>query len=227
MKNYDLDKKDASREFEYNKKLLDSVSAELAREKTDKFQLGQTLKELKGENKFLKQQLRIISDRKAKLEEKLAEFQENNSVLESNMAKMELFVRDKILQVDSLRNDLGIQVDNLKNDLGGIVPPKEPEISVEKKVAIELAPIVVRPQEENNSKLKVSKNATVIAVNRDNNFVIINIGANSGVKVGDIFRIFRTDDPIALVDVIQVRENISACEIKNENVPITTGDTTR
>ncbi len=226
MQSYETDQKDANREFEYNKKLVDNLTTELTREKTDKFQVMETMKALKNENRFLKQQLKITYDRKTKLEEKFSELQDKNAVLESNMVKMESFVREKILQVDSLKNDLGIMLP--AQGEGRSFSRERPEDSfVKKKGAIELAPIVVRPQEENHPKEQAGKTASVIAVNRDNNFAIVGIGSSSGVKIGDTFQIFRASDPIAIVEVIQARENISACDIKNENIPIAVGDTVR
>jgi len=226
MQSYETDQKDVNREFEYNKKLVDNLTTELTREKTDKFQVMEALRALKSENKFLKQQLKIIYDRKTKLEEKFSELQDKNAVLESNMAKMESFVREKILQVDSLRNDLGI----MPPAQGGERPlarEKAEDYSAKKKGSIELAPIVVRPQEENRSKGQAGKTVSVIAVNKDSNFVIVSIGSNSGVKIGDTFHVFRGDDPIAVVEVIQARDNISACDIKNESIPIAVGDTVK
>jgi chromosome segregation ATPase len=228
MQSYETEQKDAAREFEYNRKLADNLTAELTREKTDKFQMADTLKALKNENRFLKQQLKIIYDRKTKLEEKFSVLQDKNAALESNMAKMESFVREKILQVDSLKGDLGIMS---STQVQGKAAPREntENISTGKSGSIELAPIVVRPQEESYPKTpgQAGKETSVIAVNRDNNFVIIGIGSNSGVKVGDTFQIFRKEDPVAIVKVIQARENISACDINSENTPIAVGDTVR
>ena len=223
---YGAEQKDAYRLFEYNKKLADNLTTDLAREKTDKFQIAETLKSLKNENKSLKQQLRILYDRKTKLEERSSELQDKNAILENNMAKMESFVRQKILQVDSLRSDLGIM--STAQGLGETPSGGSPEdLSSRKRNAIELAPIVVRPQEDDGSQEQEEKAASVIAVNQDSNFVIVDAGLTSGVKNGDTFQVFRNDDPVAILEVIQARENISACDIKSENTPIAVGDTIR
>jgi predicted nuclease with TOPRIM domain len=224
MQSYETDQKDAKREFEYNKKLADNLTTELTREKTDKFQLSDTLKSLKNENKYLKQQLKVLYDHKTKLEEKFSDLQDKNAVLESNMAKMESFVREKILQVDSLKSDLGVMSPQARS----VSEPSE-GLSPRKKGAIELQPIVVRQQEAVPSRPEnpAAKIVSVIAINKDNNFAILNTGSSSGVKVGDTFQIFRQDEPVAVVEVIQARENISACDIKSENTPIAVGDTAK
>ncbi|MFH0827860.1 MAG: hypothetical protein V1919_01680 [Candidatus Omnitrophota bacterium] len=222
MRSFEADHQDARREYIYNKKLANNLTSELSREKTDKFQTVEALKALKNENRFLKQQLKIIYDRKTKLEGKFIELQGKNSLLESNMAKMEAFVKEKIIQVDSLRDDLGIMPSSGSSSMSD-----SPSSSTKEKDFIELAPIVVRPQEETSLKTQGNKTVSVIAVNKNSNFVIVNAGSSSGVRVGDTFQLFRKDDPVAIVEVIQARENNSACDIKNENTPVAVGDIVR
>ena len=226
VQTYETENKDSDREYEYNKKLADNLTTELTREKTDKFQLADAVKSLKNENKFLKSQLKMINDRKTKLENKFAELQNKNTLLESSLVKMESFVREKILQVDSLRNDLGIMLPE-ENQVKTFGQNSE-VFSTGKKSSIDLAPIVVKPGEEDFLDAPQSgKTVSVIAINKDNNFAIINIGSGSGVKVGDTFQIFRKGEPVGIVEVIQSRDNISACDIKKESVPIAVGDTAK
>jgi predicted nuclease with TOPRIM domain len=215
IQTYETDQKDSSRESEYNKKLADNLTTELTREKTDKFQLSEAVKSLRNENKLLKAQLKTIFDRKTKLENKFSELQDKNSELERSMIKMEAFVREKILQVDSLRTDLGI------------MPSQDQRVSpAGKKSSIDLPTIVIKPGEDDLSAKpqQATKPVSVIAVERDNNFAILNAGSSSGVKAGDTFQVLRKGEPVGSVEVIQVRENISACDIKNEFTPIAIGD---
>jgi len=55
----------------------------------------------------------------------------------------------------------------------------------------------------------------VVTVNRDHNFVVIDIGKQDGVDVGTIFNVYRGDSFVGSTEVIQTRERISACDIKN------------
>ncbi|MDD5347429.1 MAG: hypothetical protein PHT59_02300 [Candidatus Omnitrophica bacterium] len=226
LQSIETDSKDSAREYSYAKKLSDGLTQELAREKTDKFQIMETLKALKTENKFLKQQLKIIYDRKTKLEDKYTQLQDKNAVLETNMAKMEAFVREKILQVDSLRDELGISASGSAGRqarAGGLGP-----VAMQQKDSVELAPIVVRPLDGPRAPAAAaSRPATIIAVNRDSNFVIMNAGSSAGIKVGDQYQVFRNNEPVALIQVIQSREKNSACDIKSENTPIAVGDSVR
>ena len=118
----------------------------------------------------------------------------------------------------------------------GEEPPKEsaqaPAVAAQETVfegeSVELPPIVVRPQAAslpiNETGIGMGK---VLAVNRDNNFVIMDLGGEQGIKVGNTFVVYRGDQPIADVEVVQARQSISACDIKRETTPIKVGDTIR
>jgi predicted nucleic acid-binding Zn-ribbon protein len=224
IQTYETDQKDSSREFEYSKKLADNLTTELTREKTDKFQLSETVKSLKSENKSLKAQLKSIYDHKTKLENKFAELQNKNADLERSMVKMEAFVREKILQVDSLSTDLGIMP--AAGGQGASSAQGREDFLGGKKSSIDLPTIVIKPGEDDlpAKPQQAAKRVSIIAVDRDNNFAILNAGSSSGIKVGNTFQILRKDEPVGAVEVIQVRDNISACDIKNEFTPIAIGD---
>ena len=235
IKTVTVEDKDSQRELEYNKKMIDNLTQDLAREKNDKFQIQESLKTLKAENRLLREQLKTVSDRRQQLEAKTSDMQTRNAALESSFAKMEAFVRSKIMQMDSLKEELEI--------LHSSAPSKENESSVyisekpsytsseSEKGSVDLPPIVVhRSQQTQTEELPQPKTAAfkkgnVLAVNKDHNFIIINIGENAGIKIGDSFQVFNArDEAIASIEVIQVRPNISACDIKKQNLPIAVGD---
>jgi hypothetical protein len=55
----------------------------------------------------------------------------------------------------------------------------------------------------------------VLAVNEENNFVIIDLGQTDNVRVGQIFSVYRANQKIGSVEVIQTRNEISAADIKS------------
>ena len=57
--------------------------------------------------------------------------------------------------------------------------------------------------------------ASIIGVKDDHGIVVLNIGTNSGAKIGMPFRLFRKDRPVGTSIIIDVRDNISAALIKN------------
>lgn len=208
--NLNREKDDAKRQVEYNQKLVDSLSTELARETSDKLQISNNLKLIKGENAVLKRQLESLGKRKINLEKKSAELQDENAALERGFGEMEILLRDKVNKINDLRQKMEIIRSGGKID----IPPEEE--------TVELPAIVVRPQAE--SSIHTSTEGRVLAINRDNHFVIINMGEDSGIRLGDTLRVYREDKNIATIEVIQIRKDISACDIKTEPTPIKVGD---
>jgi len=222
------DNQDFKRELEYNKKLLDSLTQELIREKNYKYQIQEDLKTMKAENKLLRQQLKTTDERKILLEAKLADLQSKNTVLENSLAKMETFIREKIIQMDSLKEELGL-MEKPSVETRGRAQVSEKTEAAEKE-SVELQPIIVRPQgAEPKAKTEISaQKGNILAVNKENNFVIINLGENAGIKPGDNFRVYNEkEEIIGNIVVVQVRKGISACDINQENFPLKVGDTVR
>ncbi|MCM8774557.1 MAG: hypothetical protein NC820_07495 [Candidatus Omnitrophica bacterium] len=67
----------------------------------------------------------------------------------------------------------------------------------------------------------------VIFFNKDYNFIVVNIGKKDSVREGDIFGVYRNNQRIALVKVLQLLDNVSACDIESSILPINVGDKIR
>ena len=61
----------------------------------------------------------------------------------------------------------------------------------------------------------------------ENNFVIVNIGEGTGVRLGEQLSVYRDSKYIAKLEVIQVRKDISAADIKEQSSKIKVGDSVR
>ncbi|MGE5197909.1 MAG: hypothetical protein ACM3IL_05330, partial [Deltaproteobacteria bacterium] len=218
VKNLTREKSDLKRQLDYNQKMMDSIGVELVREKNDKFQIQENLKPVKEENRYLRAQLQALINRKAALEKKLLDWEDKGNTLNNRLSEMESMLKEKSLQIDTLKREI---------ESGGKAGPGT------KKEPVELPEIVVRPQAPEEIPVPAvmpESNALtgkVLAVNHDNNFVIIDLGDDAGVNVGNTFTIYRDGSGIASVSVIQTRKNISACDIKREGSPIKVGDIVR
>ncbi|MDD5596224.1 MAG: hypothetical protein PHY94_08310 [Candidatus Omnitrophica bacterium] len=210
------------KQLEYNKKMMDSIALELVGEKNDKLQIQDSFKAIKTENAMLRRQLKNLNDRKIGLERKLAAAQEKSHTLESRFNEMDVLLKDKMLQLEKMSR----------------TSTTEPAT---KEAPVELTPIVVRPPAETTSFPSTSTPATVSssasiqqkegkvsAVNRDNNFVIVDLGEEQGVRVGDVFNVYnKANKPIGVVEIIETRKSISACDIQREAETIQVGDKVR
>jgi chromosome segregation ATPase len=209
------DNQDFVRQLGYNQKVMDSVTSDLVREKNDKNTIEEGLKVIKVENNVLKRQVKSLSSRKIVLEKKVAEFQEKNSTLEKRFNEMEVLLKDKMSQVENIKTQIASPQKTAKDE------------------SVELPPITVRPAADNSvSEAQSAAEASafrgkIVAINRDNNFVVVDIGQDSGINVGDSFQAYREDKLVAKLETIQVRQNIAACDIKKELSPVRVGDNVR
>lgn len=207
---------DLKRQLEYNQKLMDSISQELVREKNDKIRIHDAFKTIKNENTTLIRQLESLNNRKINLERKLQEVQGEKGAIERRFNEMETMLTDKISKI----NDLKEELDAIRSGTGKREKPQQ------KKESVELPPIVVRPQSGSPGQQNLpAMEGQILAINKDNNFVIVDLGEDAGVKVGDSFQVYSEGKSIAAIEAIQVRKNISACDIKKESTPIKIGDT--
>lgn len=215
------EKQALQQELAYHQKMFDNITAERILETNTKRQLQDRLSSLKNENIILKRQVKILNQHKVGLERKLAKVQEDKSTLERRFNEMTLLLEDRLSQIG-----------DLKSRLDTIHSGSQVELPEPKKESIELPPIVVHPQIERMPPLQEGaiesvSSGEILAVNKENNFVIINLGEDSGIKVGDTFSVYREAKPIATIEVIQTRRSIAACDIKREVTPINVGDTVR
>jgi chromosome segregation ATPase len=209
LKNLEMQNSDIKRQLEYNQQITDAMTQELVREKNDKLKIQDEIKVLKSDSISLRRQVENVSVRKSKLEEKVAQLEVKNSELEHSLNKAQ---GQQLAQADALKQQAG--------------PDKRsPEAAPDKKDSVELPTIVVRPQKETlSSAQNYGQKGKVSLVNRDNKFVIINLGEESGVRVGDMFKVYKADKEIAVIEAIRVRRDITACDVKSESAPITIGD---
>lgn len=222
IKNLNRDKEELQRQLSYNQKIVDNISAELATEKTNKFQMQDSLQAIKGENVTLRRRLEALDSMKIDLENKLQSITSQKEGLERKFGNMESTLQSKVDEICRLKEKLGQITDVSVKDMSS------------SKGAIDLSPIVVRPQAESKSTVNItsgarsaSLEARVLVVNRDDNFVVVDAGQDSGLRVGDTFKIYRQANQIANVRVIQLRNDVAACDIQNESTPIKVGDIAR
>ena len=223
LNNLKRENADLKRQFDYNQKLMDSLAQELVREKNDKTQIQDSYKTTKNENAMLGRELQSLNARKVGLEKRVQELQEGKSELERRLSEMEVMLTEGVTQIGGLKQ----RIDNIKDAKAQSANKQE------RKDSVELPAIVVRPQNPDDSTpVKTGNDASagsgkVLGVNRDNNFVIIDLGQDAGLKTGDILKVYRGDRAIAGIEAIQIRRNISACDIKREAEQIKIGDVVR
>lgn len=242
LANLKRERDDLKRQFDYNQRLMDSIAQELVRERNDKMQIQESWNLVKNENKALIRQVNGLNNRKIELEKKVQVLMDEKAVSEKKYGQMQGLISSKISQVSELKEDLadisagtepGLddmmmtsqRPDTVAIPVSGLNSPVDLQpIVVHAEPAIPAVPVRPGPLSSSKSVNIPSGLATILAVNKENNFVVIGAGEDQGVKSGDKFQVARDGKVMATVEAIQVRKNIAACDIKEQVGQLMIGD---
>ena len=222
------EREDLVRKVETLQKDNEQLRAQLTNLTREKEKLGQRLEgdlaPLRDENAQLEEELDNLNTLKSKLEVELGQLKGEKSDLEGRLNEIDSFLK---------QNLSGSKYSRLKEQLDVIQRRPRPETQTKgpEKESIELPAIVVKPQTQapleipqQPKSIPLSPKGTILEINRENNFVVIDLGQDAGIKPGDTLKVYREDKTIATLEVIQTRPSISACDIKEEIRPIEVGD---
>ena len=218
--NYKRERSELLQRSDYNQKMIDSVTRDFVRERNDKTKLQESYKTLRQENITLIRQLNSLNNRKLTLDRKMQKLQTERDELGRRVDEMETMLTDKVNNVSDFKD----QIDAIRQ---GKAVKKEAQ-SAENKEQVELPPIVVRPSASTSNPASLSAfEGKIVSINKENNFVIVDLGERAGLKAGDTLQAYHGDKAVANLEVIQTRNDISACNIKEEFQPLQMGDAVR
>ena len=238
QKQYELIIKERSDLLEKVKTLQrnnEQLRGDLSNLQREKQRLGQSsesnLAPIRQENAQLKQQLDNLNSLKTKLETELGQLKGEKSVLDQKLNEIDSLLEQKLTRLRYL--SIKEELDAIRGNGTLEAPATQPAQS--EKDSVELPPIVVKPQTQakpdspawQRKAANVRPTGTVLEINKENKFIIIDLGNNVGTKLGDTFKVYKQGAPIANIEVIQVRQSISACDIKEEITPVEAGDIVR
>ncbi len=209
-----------------NGQLRDDSSNLIREQQRLRQSLEDNLSPLRNENAELKQQLDNLNGLKSKLETELGQLKGEKSDLERKLNEIDSFLEQRLTEPKYL--SLKEQLDAIRSGGTPGTQTAQPE-----NESVELPPIVVRPQAQAETPTWPKKSASVnptgkvLEVNKEDKFVIIDLGQEVGTKLGDTFKVYKQGNPIATVEAVQVRQSIAACDIKEEIMPIEAGDIVR
>jgi hypothetical protein len=166
------------------------------------------------ENTLLRRQLKYLNSRRSIMQRRIAEMETENGKLRKRLSEMDVFLKEKNLTL----------AEGAAGKTEAAAPEEGRESAPERAESVELPPIIVRPPSEAPPEPGQALVGKVLAVNRDHNFVVIDLGEDAGLRVGDTFRVYRDSKVVANIQIIQARKTISACDIRKETVPVKVGD---
>ncbi len=194
---------DLQRKLAFNERTIQILSQELVKEKEDKRSLSEDLDKFRQENLELKREVKRLEGLKEVIEKDLASTKEEKEKLSARIEEMENLIKEKTAYLLELRKKI-LKSAQLKAAR-----------TLEESKAVELPPIVVKPKEVRPAPLQkaVSLEGQIIAVNKENSFVIIDMGEEQGLKPGLNLSVYRNGSEIANLQVLETRKEISACDI--------------
>jgi chromosome segregation ATPase len=191
------EKKRLEQEIAFKRRTIDIMSRDLVKERETRKDMFKELDKLRSDNVELKRELLMVNKEKARLQNELKEILEKKENLEAKISGIENVLKEKSLAFEELQEQLVQAVKEGKKAV-----PKEP-------ASVQLPPIVVKPQVQ----AKEVK-GEIIAVNKEENFVIIDKGEVDGIRPGAQLKVKRQDKIIGTIEVIETRREISAADIK-------------
>jgi len=185
-------------EMKLKERTLRNISMDIVSEREDKAMALAELKKLRSENLGQKKEAILANKEKMRLQQLLKDTLERKESLEDKIIDVENVLKEKSLAFQELQ-------DRLQQAISG-----GKMVASDGSASVELPPIIVKPTSPGLRGLQ----GRVIAVNHQEQFVIVDIGGTSGLRPGALFRVMRDGREIATVEVIETRDEISAADIK-------------
>lgn len=218
------------------------VEDQLARVTAAREELAKERNELADAKEALEAQLGDLTQQAKALSDQLAQEKRARTTLTNQLAETQQEVASLREQVDSERQEKQTITEELarakqsyqalSNELTTLRQAKE---ALEKRVKEMLAArvreaeqIVVKPKPEETSRIEAVE-GKVLVVNREFNFVVVNLGTQDEIAKGNRLEVLRDGQRVGLAEVDRIYENMSSANIVQEETPgpLQAGDTVR
>ena len=235
------EKTDLERKVKYNEDLANNLSLELARTRNDRKSGDEQLNGLREESESLRSQIKALSSAKMSLEKNIARLVEDKNSLTSKLDENENMILAKMTEILQIKSSIdkqfqGSQAQSKQAELKpmidellamkGKIDKKYPTERSDTK-EVQLQPIIVNaagPVVDQAPEGNEHGPGHILSVNELNNFVVVDLGENSGIKTGDRLSVYRDTRYVAGLEIIEVRKDISAADIRDKNSRIQAGD---
>lgn len=180
-----------------------------------------------------------LTDANTRLENLKTDLQQETKLKQESLAKIEQ-LRIDLDQQKNLRSDLETKLsraqkslDNIQTQVNELSAKKQELESQVKELqdrsqGVELGKIVVGPEsteEEGGTIVAKSMPAPatasegkVLVVNNEHDFIVFNLGSKNGVKIGDVYSVYRGNRNLGDVKVEKVQDNMAAAGFVGSNV---------
>ncbi|MBF0511020.1 MAG: hypothetical protein HQL13_01685 [Candidatus Omnitrophica bacterium] len=226
IKQVNNEKAEIIQKIKYGQDLADNLSVDLARARNDQKAVNERADKMKEENLQLQAQLKDLNASKLQLEQTVARLTGAKDQMQQRLIQTESVIQNRIDDIWRIKESLDKKL-------------AENSSAASSGSSMELPPIIVNASTNNQKAQQQAATAviagqagqvtkaqgSVISINQSNNFVIVDLGqSNSSVAVGNLLRVYRDSNEIAGLEVIQVRKDICAADIKTKSSDLKVGD---
>ena len=227
IKNVSNQKDEIIQKIKYGQDLADNLSIDLARSRNDQKSVNDRADKLKEENLELQSQIKNLSSTKLELERTVSRLTGDKDAMQKKLIETESVIQSRIDDIWKIKEGLDKKLS------------ENAASSSSSSGSMELPPIIVNaPNNQQQAAPEVPSapaaagavktQGSVISINQSNNFVIVDLGQeNSSVGVGNALKVYRNSNAIATLEVIQVRRDICAADIKAKSSELQVGDVVR
>jgi predicted nucleic acid-binding Zn-ribbon protein len=234
VKQINNEKDEIVQKIKYGQDLADTLSVDLARSRNDMQAVNDRADKVKEENLQLLSQIRDMSSTKVQLEKTVARLTGEKDTMQKKLVETESVIQSRIDDIWKIKQGLDKKLsENAVSSTPGAVelPPiivNAPNSQQTPNEALASTPASAAASAPRAQSAGAKNEGAIISINESNNFVILDLGQqNSSVSVGNALRVYRGSNPIAKLEVIQVRKDISAADIKNKMMDLKVGDVVR
>lgn len=171
---------------------------------------------------------RLIQGLESKLKDNVAQIDSLSRELRQERAQKEEAVsvlqqlKTDLEQQKTLRSDLEGKLSQTQSDVKKMqsqlsaLESKKAELETKikelqaKSEGVELGTIVVTPEGEKSASVQLE--GKILVVNKDYNFVVINLGSKEGIDIADEFAVYRDSKYIGDVKVEKVHDSMAAAD---------------
>ncbi len=222
----------------------DALQVQIASLETEKSKIEQELGEAKSELDQSKQQFSKVQQEQqslsTNLEQRQGELNKLTQAMDSMMKELSQARSDReklntqLSKLSTERDGLQQQLDDTKKQQRTLEAKlselsRVPTVQLE-KVMVSTSeqerpsleherpslPIPIQPTGAVTSAIHTGSNGQVLVINRDYDFVVVDMGKNQGLSVGQQFKVVRGDDVIGTVKVEKVYDDLSAAAILSD-----------
>ncbi len=218
LKQVSNEKDEITQKIKYGQELADSLSVDLARSRNDQQAVNDRADKLKKENLELLSQIRDLNSTKLDLEKTVSRLTDEKDAMQKKLIETGSVIQGRIDDIWKIKESLDKKL--AQNAPSSSTPG-----------SMELPPIIVNAPANGQQAQTISAGkaeGSIISINETNNFVIVDLGqVNSPVNIGTVLRVYRHSNGIATLEVIQVRRDICAADIRDRSTELKVGDVVR